>query len=284
MLKPDFDIQYAYLASEDMTQCRLLMEVTPVSFTYVLLGMRGMRPMVIRHFQWDKSKLGEIDDALREIIFEDEFLSVEVNETYTVYNFPESSLVPEKYYHPDINRPVTELLYGGLSRDLILSEKIPWWEIHNIYRTPASVHRIMQQKFAAGRYWNFYSLQLKCHKMFTAKEEEQYLKTIFYSDRVVLLAFKNGQLQLTQTFAYTDTKDVAYCLLNASIQLGMNQEQVLVEVSGLIEKQSAMYTELEKYFVRVSFERMEDSIKVTDELKEYPLHYFSSLLKMAVCV
>ncbi len=284
MLKPDFDITYAHVATEDYEQCRLLMEVNPHSFTYVLLSTRGMRPLVIRHFQWDKSDVDLLDEMLRDIIFDDEFLCLPVHETFLVYNFPESSLVPEILFNADLNKPLTDLVYGSLNRDLLLSEKIPWWELHNVYRTPAAVHRILQQKFSAGKHWHFYSLLLKCHKMFTAKEEEQFIKAIFYTDRMVLLAFRNGQLLLAQTFGYLDAKDVAYYLLNTCSQLGMVQDEVVLEVSGFIEKQSALFNELQKFFLHLSFEKMEDSIIVTDELKEYPMHYFSSLLKMSVCV
>jgi len=64
----------------------------------------------------------------------------------------------------------------------------------------------------------------------------------------------------------------------------MGQDEIILELSGLIEKQSELYNELQKYFLNISFDHMEDSIKITDELREYPLHYFSSLLKMAICV
>ena len=120
--------------------------------------------------------------------------------------------------------------------------------------------------------------------MFTSREEEEYMKIIFYSDKMVVFIFKKGLLQLIQTFPFQDSKDVSYHLLNCCLQLNLNQDQILVQASGLVEKQSALYAELDKYFIHVSFEEMEDNIKVTDELKELPLHYFSSLLKMAVCV
>jgi Protein of unknown function (DUF3822) len=284
MLKPDFDIQTNHSSPEDYAQCRLLMEVNPHSFSYVLLSVRGMRPLAIRYFQWSQLKAGSAEEILQEIIQEDELLSVSVSETFLVYNFPESNLVPERYFSLDINRSMTDLVYGNLGKGLILNEKIPWWELHNVYRIPATIHRLMEQKFHTGRYWHLYSLQLKCHKMFTAKEEPEFLKTLFYADKMILMAFKNGQLLLIQTFPYLDAKDIAYYLLNACAQLGFNQEDLILEVSGMIERQSALYTELQKYFIHIVFEQMEDSIKVTDELKEYPLHYFSSLLKMAVCV
>jgi hypothetical protein len=109
------------------------------------------------------------------------------------------------------------------------------------------------------------------------------MKVIFYADKMIALVMKDGKLQLMQTFYYQDAKDVAYHLLNCCHQLGISQEGVAVLVGGLIDRQSSLSTELHKYFLQVSFEEMDESIKVTDELKELPLHYFSSILKMAVC-
>ena len=120
--------------------------------------------------------------------------------------------------------------------------------------------------------------------MFTSKEAPQYLKTFFYTDKMIVMICKGGQLQLIQTFAYQDSKDAAYNLLNCCEQLHLKQEEVVVDLAGLIERKSALHEELQKYFLNISFDHMDDSIKVTDELREYPLHYFSSLLKMAICV
>ena len=84
-----------------------------------------------------------------------------------------------------MTRPVTDLIYGNLSQDLVLDEKIPWFEFHNVYRVPPRIHFLMQEKFQTARFWHFYSLQLKCYKMFTAKEEPAFLKVFFYPDKMV---------------------------------------------------------------------------------------------------
>jgi len=284
MIKPDFNIKSGNITADDIAQGRLLVEVNNNSFSYVFLSLRGMRPLVVKYFQFDHLKGRALAELLGEIILEDELLTTMTGETFLVYNFPESNLVPEKFFSMDLNKQLTDLVYGDLEKELIFSEKIPWWELHNVYRIPADVHILLQQKFTSGRYWHFYSLQLKSHKMFTAKDEGQYLKTIFYSDKMVVLVFMNGQLQLVQTFPYHDSKDPIYHLLNCCKQLNLDPEKLVFEASGLVERQSALYNELYKYFLRVNFENIEDNIIVTDELKEFPLHYFSSLLKMAVCV
>jgi hypothetical protein len=283
MLKPAFQIEVSSVSEEEMLQSRLLVEVNGNSFTYVLLNQRNMSPLVVKYFQLEHPKGSVLTDALGEIVSGDELLQRPVKDTILVYNFPESCLAPEAVYTMDANREIIDTLYGNLQKGLILTEKIPWWELFNIYRVSPDLHRVMQHHFTAGKYWHYYSLLLKSYKMFDSAEQEDCVKVIFYSDKMVVLALRQGKIQLVQTFLYQDTKDVAYHLLNCCHQLGLDQESVRLLVGGLIDRQSSLSTELHKYFLRIQFEGIDESIKVTDELKELPLHYFSSLLKMAVC-
>ena len=284
-IRPDFDIHNEDPAAEDPVQCRLLIEVGPSALTYVLLNVRGMRPALIRSFQWNPQKAGPADEVVRDLIDQEPILSqFPANEVFLIYNFPESNLVPEKYFSDDCARPVTNLVYGDLSTDLVLDEKIPWFEFHNVYRVPRQLHYLMQEKFPNARFWHFYSLQLKCYKMFTAKEEPVFLKIYFYPDQMQVMIFKRGQLQLVQHFVYQDSKDVLFNLLNCCHQLNINREEVIVELSGMIERKSALYEALDQYFLHIRFDSMEDSILTTDEMLQFPNHFFSSLLKMAICV
>lgn len=283
MLKPAFQIAIADVSDEEMLQSRLLVEVNPNAFTYVLLNQRNMSPLVVKYFQLEPSREVPLTETLREILEEDDLLKRPVKETLLVYNFPESSLVPEPLFVTETNRDIIDTLHGNLQKGLILTEKIPWWELFNVYRISPDLHQLMQQSFTAGKYWHYYSLLLKSYKMFDSSNSEDCLKVIFYADKMVALVVRGGKVHLMQTFSYHDTRDVAYHLLNCCQQLGLDQAAVRVLVGGLIDRQSALSTELHKYFLKVNFEEIDESIKVTDELKELPLHYFSSILKMAVC-
>jgi len=283
MLKPAFQIAIADVSDEEMLQSRLLVEVNPNAFTYVLLNQRNMSPLVVKYFQLEPSREVPLTETLREILEEDDLLKRPVKETLLVYNFPESSLIPEPLFVNDTNREIIDTLHGNLQKGLILTEKIPWWELFNVYRISPDLHQLMQQSFTAGKYWHYYSLLLKSYKMFDSSDAEDCLKVIFYADKMVTLVVREGKVHLMQTFSYHDTRDVAYHLLNCCHQLGLDQSAVRVLVGGLIDRQSSLSTELHKYFLKVNFEEIDESIKVTDELKELPLHYFSSILKMAVC-
>jgi uncharacterized protein DUF3822 len=283
MIKPAFQIEVSDISEDELLQSRLLVEVNSNSFTYVLLNQRNMSPLAVKYFQLEPAKEKPLTASLREIIAEDPLLQRPVKETLLVYNFPESSLIPEPLFSMDTNKEMTDIVYGNLAKGLILTEKIPWWELFNVYRISPDIHHLLQQQFSAGTYWHYYSLLLKSYKMFDAHEQSDCIKVIFYSDKMITLILRQGKVHLMQTFQYQDTKDVTYHLLNCCQQLHISQEEVLLMVGGLIDRQSALSTELHKYFLQISFEEIDESIKVTDELKELPLHYFSSILKMAVC-
>ena len=283
MQKPAFQIQVSDISDDELLQSRLLVEVNPNAFTYVLLNQRNMSPLAVKYFQLEHSKDRPLTEALRDILEADEFLKRPVKETLLVYNFPESSLVPESLFTMDTNRDIIDTIHGNLNKGLILTEKIPWWELFNVYRISPDIHHLLQHQFTAGKYWHYYSLMLKTYKMFDSTDPADCIKVIFYADKMVALIVRNGKVHLVQTFLYQDTKDVAYHLLNCCRQLGISQEEVRLLVGGLIDRQSALSTELHKYFLKISFEEIDESIRITDELKELPLHYFSSILKMAVC-
>jgi len=283
MHKPAFQIEVAEISDEELLQSRLLVEVNPNAFTYVLLNQRNMSPLVVKYFQLEPNKELSLTETLREIVEADDLLRRPVKETLLVYNFPESSLIPEPVFTMDTNREIIDTLHGNLQKGLILTEKIPWWELFNVYRISPDLHQLLQQSFTAGKYWHYYSLLLKSYKMFDSSDQDDCIKVIFYADKMVTLVIREGKVHLMQTFPYQDTKDVAYHLLNCCHQFGIDQSDVRLLVGGLIDRQSTLSSELHKYFLKISFEEIDESIKVTDELKELPLHYFSSILKMAVC-
>jgi len=198
MLKPAFQIEVQNIPDEDLLQCRLLVEVNAHSFTYTLLNQRNMGPLVVKYYQLDQVKDGRLTETLREILQSDPLLKRPVKETLLVYNFPESSLIPEPVFSMETNREIIDTLHGNLQKGLILTEKIPWWELFNVYRISPDLHQLLQQTFTAGKYWHYYSLLLKSFKMFDSSSQEDCIKVIFYSDKMVALVIKKGKVHLMQ--------------------------------------------------------------------------------------
>jgi hypothetical protein len=284
MLKPTFNIHTDNELSDIPRQYRLLMEVGKQGCNCLLLDLRKMSPEIIRSYQFSHVKDKQPEELLKEIIDEDDLFRREISDFIMIYNFEESSLIPDIYFGAEMNKELIELFHGNLEKGFLFSEKIPWWDIHNVYRVPAGIHNLLREEFANARHWHVYSLLLKSYRMFQSDERQDLLKVIFSEDNIIALVFKKGQLQLIQSFIYREANDVIYYLLNCCKQYALNTGDLHLEVSGLIERHSLLFREASKYFVNISFEAIGDNVKVTEELSEYPIHYFSSLLKMSICV
>jgi hypothetical protein len=91
---------------------------------------------------------------------------------------------------------------------------------------------------------------------------------------------KGGALQLAQIYQYTTPLDVAYYLLKIVAAFGFNQSQVYLVLSGLIDEKSALYKELQSYFIQLHFSRPQQLALPESEL---PAHFFTSIYNLAAC-
>jgi Protein of unknown function (DUF3822) len=82
---------------------------------------------------------------------------------------------------------------------------------------------------------------------------------------------------LAQTYSYTAPEDIVYYLLRIVQQFALSAEEVTVILSGLIDKESALYKELYQYFLQIELR------SVSWNTGDYPAHFFSSLNDLARC-
>src|SRR5205814_6155262 len=132
-----------------------------------------------------------------------------------------------------------------------------------------------------SNFWHIYSIILKNG---IQKNESGRLIVDFKTDSFCAVATKGDSLLLAQIFSYTRSGDVLYWLLKICEQLSLSQAEVNVILSGLIDKQSAVFKELYQYFLNVEFAPVENDIRMSGDFEEYPVHFFSSLYKLASCV
>lgn len=283
MIKPAFDIVPAAWAQDELLDSILLIEVSEKLIGYVVYNKEQKQLLGLRQYHLDISAEKPTAQALSEIIANDSLLQQHWKEAIVVYNFPDSSLLPDQYFDIGMNKLITDLLFGNAFKGLVLSEKIPAWDVYNIYRVHREIHALLQQRFAGGRYWHYYSILLAA----IDKESDMpayLLQCVFYPEKFVVGFFKGRNLQLIQTYQYETPEDVSYFLLKICRQFDVTQEHLKLIVSGLIEQQSTLFTELMKYFKDIECDQVPEAIQTKGLLQSFPQHYFSPILKMAICV
>ncbi|MGB8192050.1 MAG: DUF3822 family protein [Chitinophagaceae bacterium] len=285
MIHPAFHIKQKQTGEDDYLQSLLLMEANPHGLSYLVLHQVRQEVLDAKYYTLPGAEGKNLSDRFRTIIDTDEVLHQQFRESMVLYNFAEGMLVPDTLFNLETNRELIDLAYGSVSKGLILSEKVPSHPAHTTYRIPADVHSLFQHSFNTGKYWHIYTLWLASLKNFPpeAEDNQAQLYVLFYPDRMLVAVYKNTQLQLVQTFEYQVAEDVVYYLLNICRQLQLSAEEALVVVSGYAQHDSPLFTEMRKYFMHCRLDEAPATF-TTQVFDPLPAHFFSPLLKMALCV
>lgn len=285
MIRPAFHIEHERPGEDDLLQSLLLMEVNAQGLSYLVMHQVRQEVLDARYYSVPVSDNHSLSDRLRAVVESDELLHNQFRQSIVLYNFAESMLVPDTAFKLENNRDLVELNFGTVSKGLILSEKVPAHPAHNVYRIAPDVHSLFQHKFTAGKYWHLYSLWLSSLKSFPpdVNEDEGHIQVLFYPDKMLVSVYKREQLQLVQTYLYQVPEDAVYYLLNICKQLNLSPENAALIVSGYAENDSALMTEVKKYFLHCTMDDVPPTF-TNSVFNPLPVHFFSPLLKMALCV
>lgn len=190
------------------------------------------------------------------------------------YDYPEAVFIPSAANVQD-GAALLKTLFGKVNGRNVISELIPEWQLYNTYSVPAGLQQWLNNKYPTANYYHQYSIAIKDSG---ASGENGTLVADFRTDDFTLLATKNSRLLLSSAFDYTTPEDVIFYLLKTCQEFSLSQKDVQLRLSGLIDKQSALYKELYQYFISIEFREANWNAG-----NEYPAHFFTSLNDLARC-
>lgn len=195
------------------------------------------------------------------------------------FDFKESVLIPDKFSNSLVNEQSLYLLYGEDLHAVKLNDHITAAGIINEYRVEENLKKIIDEFFPDAAIFHSTSLQIE-----KLSNSTNLLCCIFFHNSIKVMLYSEGKLMLVQQFFYSNPEDVAYHLLNVCEQNGVSPSTIPLQLSGMINEQSKLYTGIYNYFLHISFDAPEESNFATEALKELPAHYFSHIISLASCV
>ncbi len=195
------------------------------------------------------------------------------------YEHPASLLVPFSLYDEKKARGLLRVIYGLHENDIVLTSTLHDRSINNIYAVPKAVANWVAQSFPGAGIRHAYDISL--HRV-VASDAEEMLTVDFRTDEFSLVASRAGSLLLAQTFTYATPADVLYPLVKACREFSFSQETVHLSLSGLIDKESALYRELYQYFLQIQF-REPGWQAAAENGESYPPHFFTLFNDLSLC-
>ena len=196
------------------------------------------------------------------------------NEVILCFDHPHSVIIPYNVNASDEAAALLNLSTGKGQHDRVISAMIPGWQLLNAIAVPRETVDWLGTKFPSATYWHQYPLWMKTMD----SSPSGTLRIDFRKDDFTVLLLKPDHFLLAQAFGYATPEDVIYYLLKICREFSLSQQEVELELTGLIDKRSALYKELYQYFIHPGFR--ESSWKMPEE---YPAHFFTSLNDLAIC-
>jgi hypothetical protein len=196
---------------------------------------------------------------------------------YIIYSFSESVLMPFELYKSHENNNILKLVHGDMDMNtILLTDIITEYGICNIYRVPENIVNLFKSKFPDAHNRHLYSVLIKQYPPGDDK-----LLVIFYPQKIIVKLNKDGQTQILNSYKYQTAIDISYILLNICKQF--NVYNIPLELSGMIEQESALYAEIHKYFETMNFAQLPSQVKYSEEITRNPAHYFSPIFVAHSC-
>ena len=198
---------------------------------------------------------------------------------FVTWCFDENVFVPQEYFDAGNSKEMLVLVHGDLMQGAVQNELVATHNLHTVYKIPAAVKNIFNIAFPFCIQNHQSSLLINFEK-----NNKDLLYCNFYPEHLTVLLRKNGQLQIIQQFEYASPEDAVYHLLNVCQSFETDAAKTILTVSGMIDTDSNLYSELYKYFQSVNCADLSASFNYAEEIKDHPAHYFSHLFATASCV
>ncbi|HZH95383.1 MAG TPA: DUF3822 family protein [Flavisolibacter sp.] len=201
--------------------------------------------------------------------------SVDAEKVVACSAFPQAVLTPARLYKRE--DAVIAALYGARFAPQF-TDAINEWQLINVFALPAPITRKLEENCPAVIFTQVFTPELKAHHESNAENQ---ITINFTPKHFRVVVKRSGQLQLAQIYFYSAPLDVVYYLLKIFEELELDKENTQIILSGLIEKSSALFTELQNYFVVVGFA---GPAAIAVAGSQHPQHFFTSLSNLAACV
>nr|WP_262920241.1 DUF3822 family protein [Niabella hibiscisoli] len=248
----------------------LAMELSTTHFSFCIYNPDDQRLLELKRYVFN-----ELDEKeLQEIMEINPQLQNSFYKIITGLDFGFSSLLPADKDNGD----AAPLMYleNADQQDHVITEIIEERQLANMYTVAPGILTWLVHHFPSSVYLHAHTVQIKS----VEGSFEQGLLRVNIGEKIFTVqAYKNENLLLSKTYSYRATADMAFYLLKICEVFGFAQEQVLLQLSGLIDAQSKLYRELYDYFLHISFK----AANWSDTLSDLPSHYFTSLNELIQC-
>ncbi len=213
-------------------------------------------------------------EALERIIRNDRELTRAYAEVRIAYFHPAFTLVPNRLYRNADKNTYLEELTPLAAHQTVRTDKLHKLEAHNVYAVDRAVEQFADRYFTGRPFRHLASVLIDRVPEFSRPQ----LLVHSRDNRLLLLLFIDGHLQIANSFSFQSAKDFLYYILLLYQQFQLDRAGTHVQLSGEIQTDSEIYRLLDRYLDNLSPAPAPDKFQFGKRLKSHDPYFYYDLL------
>lgn len=218
---------------------------------------------------------------LKNHLLNDPVLNMRYKKAYLMPCFREKTLIPAAYFQKETNPEFCSLVMETESDEAQMALHVEELDAYLASPFPILFKQFIEERFPSAQIVNPAYLFIKETLQKALSDTEQLAADIgdTYFD---LIAMRDGQLRLFNTFNYRSATDVVYHILNCAQILGMDREKMQVTLSGHADEGGELKKLLSAYLPNLYF-RKDGRLNALLDNRHFDGAPFSHLLNIHQC-
>ncbi len=241
--------------------------------------------IALKNFLLEESHPSTIEEQIKRLLQTDNYLNRKYKSSALIYTTSNAALIPNPIYDPDRLEELYNFSNRLVDKHEIYSNEIPCIDARIIYAIPQIILDLIGDNPN-----NFRVFHQSCpiiensYLEAKSKTDEAYISAQVFPDFFDLTVFKNGQLELYNTFTYKTDQDLIFYILYVYEQFGLNPDKVCLSLSGYVEKKSELINKLSQFIHAISFGDFSRSFTYSYTFGQLNQHQFTNLINLYRCV
>lgn len=241
-------------------------------FSYCLTDRTGNELYQLNYFsikEWN-------DDTIKNLLVELPPITTDIQKVEFAFETEEFTLFPVAGFQEDKLYAAHNALHPFTENCVFRKDSLAEWQLYIGYCLPSLLMNALLNRYPEVRVRHFLKLILQQagQSGMQGKLVVSIRPNYFFA---VLL--RNNRLQFAKQFYYETPADILYYFLKMCEDQLITPHEVRVELTGLVDQDSALYRELGQYFAQLEFRNA--NWKTEDS--SFPSHYFTQLNDLAQC-
>ena len=252
-------------------------------FSFCILDTLRNRNIVFQHIPLAVGKLQFLPRKIETIFDQEEKLGASFKSIAVTYSTNKATLVPKEYSETISDQKIVSIACEAVRNEDIRTDDIPGFNYRLVYTLPNEIMSLLNRKYTDFSF-RHKSVPLISSTVNQRNEKKNTLLINFEKKYIRMIAFREAQLELYNSFYFKNESDFLYYTLNVWQNLRFDPESDEILIGGYVADDSSYIRQLKKYIGNIGFLKPDTGFSYGNLFSKIPKHQFISLLNTYSCV